>query len=111
MSLTYTWNIQNMKRNSDDNGVFNVVYTVHAVDEDEKRISSINGSINLNPDSTSESFINYEDLSEDIVLNWVYDAVNRNQIETELQNKWNTMYPSASGITPSQLDGTPWASN
>lgn len=109
MSLIYTWNIQNMKRNSSDGGVLSVIYIVHATDNEEKRVSYIMGTVDLTPDSTSESFISYEDLSEDIVLTWVHDAVNKSEIESELQNKWNIMYPSASGITPSQLDGTPWA--
>jgi len=111
MSLVYTWNIQNMKRNSSDGGVFSVRYIVHATDSEGKRVTYIMGTVDLTPDSTSDSFVNFEDLTENVVLGWVHNAVNRDDIETEVRNKWSSMYPSASGITPAQLDGMPWGSS
>jgi len=109
MSLTYTWQIEDMKRNSSDDGVFKVSYVVWAADAEEKRYSSINGEVNLIPNPESESFIAYEDLTENIVLNWVQAEVNQQEVEDNLKIIWDKMYPSASGYAPDIVQGLPWA--
>lgn len=109
MSLTYTWTVEDMKRNFDDGGVFKVSYVVWAADAEEKRYSSINGEVNLTPNPESESFVAYEDLTENAVLNWVLAEVNQQEVEDSLKIIWDKMYPSASGYAPDIVQGLPWA--
>ena len=111
MSITTTWIINDMKRNTTDDGVFEVFWTVWAVRE-EKYVAEINGSIELTPDPTSDSFIPYENLSQDNVISWVHENLDRTSIEQEATNKLNTLHPIVDEENvPLSSNGIPWASS
>jgi len=111
MSITTTWEINNMKRNTTDDGVFEVFWSVWAVRE-EKYVTEINGSIELTPDPTSDSFISYENLSQDNVISWVHGNLDRNVIEQAVTDKLNTLHPIVNEENvPVSSNGIPWASS
>lgn len=107
MSIEITWQVQDMKRNSSDNGVFEVSWVVWAVRE-EKYVTEVNGIIELSPDPTSDSFIPFESLTEDTVIAWVKNVLEANVVEEEARNKLNTLHPILDS-TPAVQSGTPWS--
>ena len=108
MNLTYTWKINNMKRNSSDGGVFSIEYTIWALDADEKRQQGLSGKVELEPNPNSDSFVEYENLTKDLVMTWVHEAINKTEKEEELKQLWIKMFPSASEEPSTISQGTPW---
>jgi len=109
MTIQITWQIHDMKRNSSDNGVFEVSWAVWAVRE-EKYVAEINGVVSLIPDPSSDSFIAFENLTQDNVIAWVKNVLDVDAVEQEAKNKLNTLHP-ASNVTPMVQGGTPWSSS
>ena len=97
-----------MKRNTSDDGVFKVLWTVWAVRE-EKYVTEVNGSVELTPDPTSDSFIPYDDLTQDNVISWVQGILDKDIIEQEAKDKLNSLHPLEES-TPVESTGMPWAS-
>lgn len=106
MSIEITWQVQDMKRNSSDSGVFEVSWVVWAVRE-EKYVTEVNGIIELTPDPTSDSFIPFENLTQDTVIAWVKNVLEEGVVEQEARDKLNTLHPVLD-ITPVVQSGTPW---
>tara|TARA_R100000231_G_scaffold136897_1_gene112656 strand:+ start:4340 stop:4669 length:330 start_codon:yes stop_codon:yes gene_type:complete len=105
MDLTYIWEIVDMKRNASDGGVFEVTYHVWARDKEDKRYWSIRRTVGFTP---SAPFKKYEDLTQEEVLKWVQDAVNKTEMEELVKQEWIKMFPSAAGVSPVVAQGTPW---
>jgi len=108
MSITTTWEINDMKRNTSDDGVFKVFWTVWAVRE-EKYVTEVNGVVELTPDPTSDSFIPYNDLTQDNVISWVQEVLDKDIIEQEAEDKLNRLHPDDS-TPPPEVSGIPWSS-
>lgn len=106
MSIEITWQVQDMKRNSSDSGVFEVSWVVWAVRE-EKYVTEVNGIIELTPDPTSDSFIPFENLTQDTVIAWVKNVLEEGVVEQEARDKLNILHPVLD-ITPVVQSGTPW---
>lgn len=109
MSIDITWKIHDMKRNTSDSGVFQVSWVVWAVRE-EKYVTEINGVIELTPDPASDSFIAYDDLTQDNVIAWVHGVLDKDTVEQEARNKLNKLHPLLESA-PAEASGTPWSSN
>ena len=107
MSITTTWEIYDMKRNTSDDGVFKVLWTVWAVRE-EKYVTEVNGSVELTPDPTSDSFIPYDNLTQDDVISWIQKVLDKDIIEQEVKDKLNRLHPLEENIV--ETSGIPWAS-
>jgi len=95
-----------MKRNTADDGIFEVFWSVWAVRE-EKYVAEVNGSIELTPDPTSDSFIAFENLTQDNVISWVHEILDRDIIEQEAKDKLNRLHPEVDTI-PVVQNGIPW---
>jgi len=108
MSLTYTWEINDMKRNSSDGGVFLIEYRVWALDAEEKRQHGVLGRVSLTPDPTSSSFVDFESLTKEAVISWVQEIVNKTEKEEEVKQLWVKMFPGASEESSTVSQGTPW---
>lgn len=74
MSATFTWGIQFLERTIDDGVVHKVRWTL--VGEEGEYKEECNGAHLLPEPPTDKSFIPYEDLTEDIVLNWLFNDPN-----------------------------------
>jgi len=109
MTIEVTWKIDDMKRNSSNNGVFEVFWTVWAVRE-ETYVTEINGVVSLTPDPSSDSFIAFENLTQDNVIAWVKNDLETDVIEQEVRDKLNRLHP-ALATTPTVQSGTPWSSS
>jgi hypothetical protein len=99
---SFTWNIANLERETDDGFVFTAHYTVSAADDAYS--SSAYGSIGF---ERPESLIPFADLTEDLVVGWVKEALGGDEkvaeIEAALQSQINQQR------TPTKASGKPWA--
>lgn len=99
-----TWTISTMDRNVSDGGVTQVYWRV--VDSetvgDVTYAASSYGSFSCTPDPSSEDFIAYADLTEDVVLGWVHAEVDQVEVEARLAAD------IAEQKTPVTEVGVPW---
>ena len=108
MTVEYTWSIQDMKRNTSDDGVFEVTF----------RVSALRGTcqaselavVELTPDPLSDTYIAYADLTENDVITWVRSVVGQSAMEEEVLNKLNILHPEVDA-TPVVQNGIPWSSS
>ena len=95
-----TWSVVNLQRNLATGGVVYVHYS--AVATDEGYSEGEYGGVPLTPDSSSPSFIPFENLTQDIVLNWIWSILDKNGIEQSLLAKIQEQK------TPTKSEGVPW---
>jgi hypothetical protein len=82
--MTTNWNIAGMKRLTENGLVVEVTYIFKA--EQDNVLDRKVGSLNFTGNTNDPDFVAYEDLTEEIVLDWVYTALGsqKTQIETEV---------------------------
>lgn len=107
MSISITWQIDDMKRNTETGGVSEVFWTVWATRE-ERYVTEVNGSVELSADPESDTFISYDDLTQDTVISWVQGILDKDIIEQEAKDKLNRLHPEVDTI-PVVQNGIPWA--
>ena len=104
MSATITWSVGNLDRTCADG----IVYTVHwlaTASQDEFTDSSY-GTLALDKPEEGDEIIPYEDLTEEIVLSWLFDeesTFDNEGTEKGLQEKIDHQ------IAPTYGSGLPWA--
>ena len=102
------WTIAQLERNTTDNGVIVAHWRVTAEeivgtgDDAVTYTASSYGTCGFSPDSTSPSFVPYEDLTEADVLAWVYESVDKDATEAALTANIEEQK------APPTLVGTPW---
>ena len=99
MTTTTTWNIAQLERHTADGIVFTAHYTVDA--NDGTYSAGAYGSIGL--DAPEDNIIPYADLTPEIVIGWVQDKLNVEEIETALQAQLDQQR------TPTTAAGVPWS--
>jgi hypothetical protein len=99
MTTTTTWNIAQMERHTADGIVFTAHYTVDA--NDGTYSAGAYGSIGL--DAPEDNIIPYADLTPEIVIGWVQDKLNVEEIEAALQAQLDQQR------TPTTAAGVPWS--
>lgn len=82
-ATVYTWAVNNLERTLSDGVVFTVHYTVTA--ESGEYVSSSYGSVGLDAPSEDHTFIEYADLTEAVVIDWIKDLLDVSAIEASLQ--------------------------
>lgn len=98
---TFTWAVANLERETADGFVFTVHYTVHA--EDGTYSAGAYGSMGL---ERPDSFIPFDDLTEDMVIGWVKDKLGDEkvaEIEAALQAQLDEKH------SPTKAAGLPWS--
>ena len=99
MTTTTIWNIAQLERHTADGIVFTVHYTVDA--NDGTYSAGAYGSIGL--DAPEDNIIPNADLTPEIVIGWVQDKLNVEEIETALQAQLDQQR------TPTTAAGVPWS--
>jgi hypothetical protein len=79
------WSIENMKRQIDNGLVVEVSYRV--IGEMDGCIADFLGSVLLSGDPMQPNFIPFDDLTEELVLQWVKDLVDVDVIESVILSK------------------------
>jgi hypothetical protein len=100
MTAVITWKISQLDRNAADGGVTTAHWTVTAVDGDYS--ASAYSTAGFTPDATAAGFIPYEELTEEDVLVWVWDSVDKDAAEESLLKQIEAQK------APVTLTGTPW---
>ena len=77
------WSIPQLERKSVDGGVVEVHWCATIVED--PWASSVYGTKMLSPEPSSESFVPFESLTEELVLQWCHTDTQKAAIEEELQ--------------------------
>jgi hypothetical protein len=95
---TFNWQIVQMDRITSDGFVFTVHYNVGAIEGIYQ--SSTYGTTSYTP---SETYMPYEDLTQEIVVGWVQATLGKDAVEANLQSQIDALK------APVQESGVPWA--
>jgi hypothetical protein len=104
MSTTFTWNINNLERNTADGIVFTAHYTVNAADDTYS--SGAYGSIGLEAPAEGDTVISYADLTAETVIGWVKEKLGGAEKVKEIEAALQTQIDEQR--TPTQASGLPW---
>jgi hypothetical protein len=102
MSTTFSWNVANLERETNDGYVFTVHYTVNA--KDDTYSAGAYGSLGL--ERPEGELIPFADLTEETVLGWVKDkfgSEKATEIEAALQSQLDEQRQ------PTKAAGLPWS--
>lgn len=113
--VTLKWKVENLKRNTSDGGVLDVHWAVSATEfigaEGEEPSPSniltghMMGWAMFTPDPKAEGFLPYESLTEEIVLQWVFDQMGE---ETKAVHEANVLNQIEARKNPPTINGMPW---
>jgi hypothetical protein len=95
----FTWHIAQLERETADGYVFTAHYTIDA--NDGTYTAGAYGSIGF--ERPEEDMIPFADLTEEIVVGWVKERLDVEQIEAALQSQLDEQR------YPSKASGLPWA--
>ena len=95
----FTWHIAQLERETADGYVFTAHYTVDA--NDGTYTAGAYGSLGF--ERPEEDMIPFADLTEEIVIGWVKERLDVEQIEAALQSQLDEQRH------PSKASGLPWA--
>jgi hypothetical protein len=98
MSTAYNWSIVQMDRLTSDGFVVTVHYNVSATDGDYQ--ASTYGTCGYTQES--ESFVPYDQLTEQMVVGWVQTTLGKDTVEASLQSQIDALK------NPVQESGLPW---
>ena len=94
---TFSWNIVSLERETADGYVFTAHYTINA--EDGTYTAGAYGSLGL---ERPETLVPFAQLTEAIVIGWVQDKLNVEEIEAALQAQLDKKH------APTKAAGVPW---
>ena len=112
--MTITWSIGQMDRNAANGGVTVAHWNVTAVDGGVTvahwRVEAVDGEHSASaydtegftPDATATDFVPYDQLTEDVVLAWVWGSVDKAKMEASLAAQIEAKK------NPVTLNGLPW---
>lgn len=98
--MAVTWTISTLERNTSDDGV--VVAHWRASDVDGEHSGSSYGTCGFTPDSSSEGYTAYADITESQAIGWVKDDVDADAIEASIASQ------IAESKAPAISTGVPW---
>ena len=98
--MAVTWTISTLERNTSDDGV--VVAHWRASDVDGDHSGSSYGTCGFTPDSSSEGYTAYADITESQAIGWVKADVDADVIEESIASQ------IAESKAPAISTGVPW---
>jgi hypothetical protein len=101
--MEITWKIADMERVPEGNGVIRVHWRAEA--REDSYYDSVYGDVSLTPDYQDENFIPYAELTEEIVIGWVKDALGAEKVQ-EYENLLAAQIERQKN--PPVLPGVPW---
>jgi hypothetical protein len=102
-----TWTISTMERyigGDNDGGVIVAHWRVTEEETvgDDTFSASAYGTASFTPDASASDFVPYADLTESVVLGWVWDSMDKDAVEASLTAN------IAEQKNPVTEDGVPW---
>lgn len=106
MAITYNWTIAQCEHDVATGGITVAHWRVSAEETvgEKTHTASAYGSAGFTPDASSDDFVAYNSVTEETVLGWVWQTVNKEEMETSLASQIE------SAKTPVTQTGLPWAS-
>lgn len=103
--MTTKWKIEQLKRQGDTGLVVEVFYNVIA--KESAYMANQKGKLTLTGDPNSENFVAFENLTEEIVINWVKQELGSevSNIESLLETK---VTEKVAQYSNSLKTGLPW---
>jgi hypothetical protein len=101
-SPVISWHVANLERETEDGFVFIAHYTVDAVTEDGAYRSGAYGSIGF---ERPENLIPFSELSEELVVQWVKEALGTDKVLEIGQALLNQLEEQRH---PTRASGVPW---
>jgi hypothetical protein len=98
--MTTQWTIAQLERTTADGGVTIAHWRATATDGDYS--ASSYGTCSFTPDPTAEGFVAFEALTEAQVLEWVYEALDKDAAEESLASQIEAQK------APVTMAGMPW---
>ena len=102
MATTFTWKIAQLERETADGYVFTAHYTVDA--NDGTYSSGAYGSVGF---ERPDNLIPFADLTEDVVVGWVKEAIGGAEKVTEIEAALQAQLDEQHA--PTKASGLPWA--
>ena len=109
MAVTYTWNIVQLETYPSLDGKVDALCTVHwrLAGQEGDVLVELAGATGLNQTSTEEDFIAYEDLTKDMVVQWVKDTLGESAVDDiEAAIAGEIQHRAAPKVVPREA---PWA--
>jgi len=99
--MTTVWQISQMERTLDDNGVIVAHWRATATDGDFS--ASSYGTCGFTPDPSASDYVPYDSITEEVALGWCFaDGVDKDAIEASLAANIEAQK------NPTQASGVPW---
>ena len=100
MATEFKWSIGTLERKLDDGFVFTAHWNCRASDGEFSATSYGTAGFTQNPEAAD--YIPYEQLTEEQVLAWVWESVDKDATEAALQARIDA------DKNPTTADGVPW---
>jgi len=97
---TFNWTVAQLERELSDGGVIVAHWRCTASDGDFS--ASSYGTAGFSQDPEAESFVPYESLTEEMVLGWLFNSIDKDATEEALKAKIEA------DKNPTTASGTPW---
>jgi hypothetical protein len=98
--MAITWIIAQLDRQTETGGVVTAHWRAEAVDGDFSAYAY--GTVGFTPDPTAPDFKPFEDLTEAVVLSWVWGSVDKDATEAVLEGQLEAQK------FPTVVSGLPW---
>ncbi len=105
MAIVYTWNFPEFEVIIEQENKTNIVKNIHwiLVGKDGSYEATNYGSVALDP-PVSQSFVEFENLTEEIVLSWIENKLDVESIKVNIENSINKQKnPVMQTLTPPWL--------
>ena len=102
--MTTDWKIEQLERELSNGGVITAHYRVFATEQDET--VSAYGSQQLVPDPQSPDFVPFDQLTEELVVGWVKEALSDIKV-TQIEGQLAQVLDQK--LNPTTAVGMPWA--
>lgn len=98
--IDFNWSISNLESDTETGGVITVHWRCTAADGEHS--GSSYGTCGFTPDSTADSYVAYDSLTEETVIGWVKADVDADAIEASIASQ------IADSKAPAITTGVPW---
>ena len=104
--MNINWKILNLKRQASNDLVTKVTYECRITED--KSVDRKIGSVTLTGDTSLPDFVAYDDLTEEITLDWIFNSLGDKKIEVESELSAITTDRVAKRAARVHKNGTPW---
>jgi len=102
--MTHTWEVHNLERVLDGNVVTKIYFRVYS--EENGIFKNYFGEHTITGSASDPNFIPFENLTQNVVVEWLKSGVDVTAIQTINEDRINEEI--AAYVAPTTEEGTPW---